>query len=207
MHGIEVITLHRCNPQVTVKSFLLHGLTNISSSMIVTELGMAELMMIHRDVKPGNIMMVISASRADGSVGPATQRNLKHGGSSGRLPSFMGTAVGSISGSFKTLKSSSSVLDSNTPAVIIPGDTSKAGPLDSQKGQILSTATVSGNLEFGKRRRAGIGYNNTGAQTGQGQGQFSYKLIDLGTAVAVHDVEDFADSESLRTVTELEFAG
>jgi hypothetical protein len=35
----------------------------------------------------------------------------------------------------------------------------------------------------------------------------AYKLIDLGTAVAVHEVEEYERAETLKTVTEMAFAG
>ncbi len=35
----------------------------------------------------------------------------------------------------------------------------------------------------------------------------AYKLIDLGTAVAVREVEEYERAETLKTVTELAFAG
>ena len=35
----------------------------------------------------------------------------------------------------------------------------------------------------------------------------THKLIDLGTAVAVHDVDDDQANDTLKTVTEMEFAG
>jgi hypothetical protein len=35
----------------------------------------------------------------------------------------------------------------------------------------------------------------------------SYKMIDLGTAVAVHEEEDMIPAETMKTVTEMAFAG
>jgi hypothetical protein len=64
---------------------------------------------------------------------------------------------------------------------------------------------VSGSLAF-------VGVQNkdvtaTTMTTGSGYVDSTHKLIDLGTAVAVHDVGDEEGNDTLKTATEMEFAG
>ena len=65
-------------------------------------------------------------------------------------------------------------------------------------------STVTGSIEFGTMKKKAGGNHIRSVQGREGS---IYKLIDLGTAVAVHDVDPETEMEGLRTVTELEFAG
>jgi serine/threonine protein kinase len=68
--------------------------------------------------------------------------------------------------------------------------------------------TLTGTIEFAsfqKSRRLSIAANSLTASVDYLAS--SYKMIDFGTAVAIHEAEDIIPSENMKTVTEMAFAG
>uniref|UniRef100_A0A7S0MMX6 NEK6-subfamily protein kinase n=1 Tax=Cryptomonas curvata TaxID=233186 RepID=A0A7S0MMX6_9CRYP len=156
---------------------------------------------IHRDVKPANIMMIKSGG---GSSGTPMQRF-------GRMDSSLASRRGSFTKPFSSLMSRSSFSNGHSLRPVVSGDTGfntnnqssdAVGTHDNQALESI-TGTIEFSNEKGTRRRLSAGYSTLG----KGQSGNQYKLIDLGTAVGVHDELEHDELENLRTVTELGFAG
>jgi hypothetical protein len=78
-------------------------------------------------------------------------------------------------------------------------------------GQTTVNSTLTGSIEFvnssvlrNPNRRISIASSPTASVDYL---ESSYKLIDLGTAVAIHEEEDTQPAETMKTVTEMAFAG
>eukprot|EP00292_Cryptomonas_paramecium_P002346 CAMPEP_0113680028 /NCGR_PEP_ID=MMETSP0038_2-20120614/11027_1 /TAXON_ID=2898 /ORGANISM="Cryptomonas paramecium" /LENGTH=1252 /DNA_ID=CAMNT_0000598235 /DNA_START=30 /DNA_END=3785 /DNA_ORIENTATION=+ /assembly_acc=CAM_ASM_000170 len=164
---------------------------------------------IHRDVKPSNIMRVegslLFMTETSSSDGPAT-----------------------MTGNFRTLRSQAGPLVETEELV---RHDSKKGPFLSQEGDAnfdskgrrevfkFAEEKVDAAIAFGKpmalqsvvasskgpnRGRRG---QSTVTSTVRPGNEVSYKLIDLGTAVAIADAGEDEAIATLMTVTQLEFAG
>ncbi len=78
-------------------------------------------------------------------------------------------------------------------------------------GKTTVNSTLTGSIEFvnssvlrNPNRRISIASSPTASVDYL---ESSYKLIDLGTAVAIHEDEDTQPAETMKTVTEMAFAG
>ncbi len=75
------------------------------------------------------------------------------------------------------------------------------------EGQGAADLEVSGSLAFVGVQNKDVTPTIMTVTTGSGYVDSTHKLIDLGTAVAVHDVGDDEANDTLKTATEMEFAG
>ncbi len=161
---------------------------------------MAQLTLLfdNRDVKPANIMKL--GQLTDGTTSMTVV------GKTGRsLNTFSPDATSTFgNGSAKRKISGNSSKESGgrrgSVEEILFGKNSK-----SEVNNKSAKETLTGSIEF-----LSVQKSNTltrEASTADFVQPNSYKLIDLGTAVGVHEDEDVEKAESLMTMTEMAFAG
>ena len=135
-----------------------------------------------RDIKPGNIMKL-------GQEAPNTAAALQ-------------TNVSNVSGS-AYLDSTASWFKAPTSTLFGGGTTSNAELTSAI--EFASIETGSGMPKSDKRATTSTPTNTVG--TTADYLAASYKMIDLGTAVAVHEDEENKPADAMKTVTEIAFAG
>ena len=69
-------------------------------------------------------------------------------------------------------------------------------------GSVVGNEILTGSMEF-----ASPSSTQSREMGSVDTGKSSYKLIDLGTAVGVHELEDTAAADSMMTISEMAFAG
>ena len=84
---------------------------------------------------------------------------------------------------------------------------SKMKPLTSTAVASRKSSTVTARIEFSASKETQQKEAQTTATSTLDYIQCTYKLIDLGTAVGVHDEEIKDQNQSMRTLTEMAFAG
>ncbi len=164
---------------------------------------MAQLILLFcdRDVKPANIMKLGQAT--DGTTTSTMV------GKAGRL---LTTTLNTYSS-----EATSSVANGSTSARISVNSNHESGKRGSitemlfgkkskSKVNISSTKEIlTGSLEFHSAQKSNTITREL--STADFVQPSSYKLIDLGTAVGIHEDEDIQEAESLMTMTEMAFAG
>mmetsp|Transcript_36647 Transcript_36647/g.96603 ORF Transcript_36647/g.96603 Transcript_36647/m.96603 type:complete len:835 (+) Transcript_36647:2364-4868(+) len=151
---------------------------------------------IHRDVKPSNIM------RVEGSLVFKTESSESPNVTHGTLRS----QAGQLAESNEAITASREGLAATTADNNFESN-GRRGVFKFAEEKVDAAFAFGNPMSVVASAVRSTGYRNKRPSAASGRAEIAYKLIDLGTAVAVADAEEEEEHSSFMTVTQLEFAG